>query len=188
MSMWYRGWRRVIPFCAVIGLMAGWPWGVVEVRATTVYSYIDDHGNPVFTDRPETIPEQYRAKAKTHERPDADKKPASTVATVKEKVVEKVKGLGATIPAMKLNLKTLGSSQSDMLTSAGMAAVVLLCVMYFSKNSPMLRLLALGLLFVLAIGTPVLIYTSDGGPMDVMKQKASATGQAQQDRLQQVPQ
>ncbi|MBM4127335.1 MAG: hypothetical protein FJ247_08325 [Nitrospira sp.] len=177
-----------MPFCAVIGLMAGWAWGVVEVRATTVYSYIDDQGNPVLTDRPETIPERYRAKVKTHDRSDADKTPASTVVTVKEKFAEKVKGLGATIPAMKVNLNTLGSSQSDMLSTAGIAAAVLLCVMYFSKNSPMIRLLALGLLIVLAIGTPVLIYTSDGGPMDVMKQKTTAAGQAQQDRLQHVPQ
>jgi hypothetical protein len=52
----------------------------------------------------------------------------------------------------------------------------------------MIRLLALGLLIVLGIGTPVLMYTSDGGPMDSMKKKAAASGQAQQDRLQQVPQ
>jgi hypothetical protein len=177
-----------MPFFAVFGLLAGWPWSAVEVRATTVYSYMDDQGNAVLTDSPDTIPEKYRAKVKTHERPDADKKPASTVATVKERFVEKVKGLGATIPSLKMNMKSLGSSQSDVLNSAGIAAVVLLCVMYFSKNSPMIRLLALGLLFVLAIGTPVLMYTSDGGALDVMKQKATATGQAQQDRLQQMPQ
>ena len=188
MIMWYRGWRIIIPVCAVISLLAGWPWGAVEVRATTVYSYIDDQGNPVFTDRPETIPEQYRAKVKTHERPEAEKQSTSTVASVKEKVVEKVKGLGATVPSLSLNLKNLGSSQSDILTSAGLAAMVLVCVMYFSKNSPMVRLLALGLLFVLAIGTPVLMYTSDEGALDVMKKKATATGQAQEDRLQQVSQ
>jgi hypothetical protein len=188
MTMWYRGWRIIIPFCAVISLLAGRPWGALEVRAATVYSYIDDQGNPVFTDMQETIPEKYRAKVKTHERPDADKKSSSGVAAAKEKIVEKVKGLGATMPSLKMNLKNLGSSQSDILTSAGIAALVLVCVMYFSKKSPMIRLLALGLLFVLAIGTPVLMYTSDGGAMDVMKKKAAATGQAQHDRFQQVPQ
>ncbi len=188
MAMWYQGCRNVILLGAVMGLLAGWPWGVPEVCATTVYSYIDDQGNPVLTDRPETIPEKYRAKVKTHERPDVDKKSSSGVVAFKEKVVEKVKGLGATMPGLRLNLNNLGSSQSDVLTSAGIAGLVLLVVMYFSKNSPMIRLLALGLLFVLAIGTPVLIYTSGGGAMDVMKQKASASGQAQQDRLQQIPQ
>jgi hypothetical protein len=188
MTMWYRGWRIIIPVCAVISLLAGRPWGAVDARAATVYSYIDDQGTPVFTDRPETIPEKYRAKVKTHERPDAEKQSTSAVAAVKEKVVEKVKGLGATMPSLRVNLNNLGSSQSDILTSAGVAAMVLLCVMYFCKKSPMIRLLALGLLFVLAIGTPLLMYTSDGGAMDVMKKKAAATGQAQQDRLQQVPQ
>ena len=187
MTMWNRRYRIVIPFCAVISLLAGWPGGAPEVRAATVYTYSDEHANPVFTDRPETIPEKYRAKVQIHERPDAEKKSSSAVATVKEKIVEKVKGLGATMPSLKVNLKNLGSSQSDILTSAGIAALVLVCVMYFSKKSPMIRLLALGLLFVLAIGTPVLIYTSDGGALDVMKKKATATGQAQQDRLQQVP-
>lgn len=188
MTMYYPRPRTIIPICAVISLLAGWLWGAGEVRATTVYSYIDDRGTPVFTDAPETIPEKYRSKIKAHEQPDAEIKSSSVVATVKEKVVEKVKGLGATMPSLRLNLKAISSSQSDVLTSAGMAAAVLLCVMYFSKNSPMIRLLALGLLFVLAIGTPVLMYTSDGGAMDTMKQKASAAGQAQQDSLQQVPQ
>jgi len=186
--MWYRRWKSVVPLCVVISLLAGWLWDVPDTRAATVYTYIDDRGNPVFTDRLETVPEKYRAKVQTYERSDADKKPSSAVAAVKEKVVEKVKGLGATMPSLKVNLKNLGSSQSDMLTSAGIAAMVLLLIMYFNKKSPMIRLLALGLLFVLAIGTPILIYTSDGGPMDVMKQKATATGQAEQNRLQQMPQ
>ena len=186
--MWYRRWKSAVPLCVVISLLAGWLWDVPDTRAATVYTYIDDRGNPVFTDRLETVPEKYRAKVQTYERSDADTKPSSAVATVKEKVVEKVKGLGATMPSLKVNLKNLGSSQSDMLTTAGIAAMVLLLIMYFNKKSPMIRLLALGLLFVLAIGTPILIYTSDGGPMDVMKQKATATGQAEQNRLQQMPQ
>ena len=186
--MWSRGWRSIIPLCTVISLLAGWPWGASEVRAETVYSYIDDRGNPVFTDRLETIPEKYRAKVQTHERSNADKKSSSAVASVKEKVTEQLKGVGARIPAFRFNLSNAGSSQADILNYAGLTAVVLLLMMYFSKKSPMIRLLALGLLIVLAIGTPVLIYTSDGGALDVMKQKATATGQAQQDRLQHVPQ
>ena len=48
-------------------------------------------------------------------------------------------------------------------------------------------LLGFCLLVVLGIGTPVLIYVSNDGPMDRMKKKAVASGQAQQDRLQQTP-
>lgn len=187
-TMWNRRCGIVLPLCAVISLLAGWPGGVPEVRAATVYTYIDEHGNPVFTDRPETIPEKYRAKVKTHERPDTDKQSSSGVASVKEKVTEQLKAFGARIPPFRFNLSNAGSTQGDILNYAGLTAVVLLLIMYFSKKSPMIRLLALGLLIVLAIGTPVLIYTSDGGALNVMKQKAITSGQAQHDRIQQIPQ
>ena len=66
-------------------------------------------------------------------------------------------------------------------------AALLIAVMLLSK-SQFLRLLSFCLLIVLGIGTPVLLYVSDGGPAEVMKNKASKVGQAQQDRLQQAAQ
>ncbi len=179
---------RVVPLCVLVGVLAAWQWGAVGAYAVTVYSYIDDQGNPVFTDSPETIPEKYRAKVKTHERPDSVKKSPSMVDTMRDTVKEQVKGFGFQVPSDHVDLKNAGWTQLPILTYAGIAAIVLLCIMYFSKNSPMIRLLAMGLLIVLAIGTPVLMYTSDGGPMDTMKKKAAASGQAQHDRLQQAPQ
>ncbi len=187
-TMSYRKCRSVVPLCFIVGVLAVWHWGAVGAYAVTVYSYIDDQGNPVFTDSPETIPEKYRAKVKTHERPDSVKKPPSVVDAVRDTVKEQVKGFGFQVPSVQVDLKNSGWTQSSILTYAGIAAIVLLLMMYFSKNSPMMRLLAMGLLIVLAIGTPVLIYTSDGGPMDTMKKKAAASGHAQQERLQQVPQ
>lgn len=186
--MSYRGCLGLGPLCLIVGVLAVWQWETVEVHAVTVYSYIDEHGNPVFTDAPETIPEKYRAKVKTHEQPNAPQKSPSTAATVGEKVKEQMKGFGITMPSSWPSLKKLGSSQSDILNYAGAMAVVLLLIMYFSKESPMLRLLAFGLLIVLGIGAPLLMYVSDGGPMDTMKKKAVVSGQAQQDRLQQAPQ
>jgi hypothetical protein len=59
-------------------------------------------------------------------------------------------------------------------------------MMYLSK-SQLIRMLGFGLLIVIGIGVPVLMYVSDGGPMDRMKQKSITAGQAQQDRLDQVP-
>jgi hypothetical protein len=64
--------------------------------------------------------------------------------------------------------------------------VVLILVMYLSQ-SQLVRMLGFCLLIVVGIATPVLMYVNDGGPMDAMKKKATAAGQAQQDRLQQVP-
>ena len=186
-TMSYRECRKVVPLCLLVGVLAVWHWDAVGAYAVTVYSYIDDQGNPVFTDSPETIPEKYRAKVKTHERPDPVKKPPSVVDAVRDTVKEQVKGFGFQVPSVQVDMKNFSVTQSPILTYAGIAAIVLLLIMYFSKDSPMIRLLALGLLIVLGIGTPVLMYTSEGGPMDTMKKKAAASGQAQQDRLQHVP-
>ncbi len=181
-----RGCWRIVLLRLIVAVIAVWQWGAAGGYAATVYSYIDDQGTPVFTDSPETIPEKYRAKVKTHERPDAVKKTPSMVDTVRDTVKEQVKGFGVHVPSV--DMKSPSWTQEPILTYAGIAAMVLLFIMYLSKNSPMIRLLAMGLLIVLAIGTPVLMYTSDGGPMDTMKKKTAASGQAQQDRLHQVPQ
>jgi hypothetical protein len=185
--MAYRGSWSVSPLCLIVGVLAVGQWEAVAARAATVYSYIDDQGNPVFTDSPETIPEKYRAKVKTHERPDPVSKTPSMMQSVEQKVKEQAKSFGWEMPSFGSGMKPLNLTQSPILTYAGIAAIVLLLIMYFSKNSPMIRLLALGLLIILGIGTPVLVYTSDGGPMDIMKKKAVASGQAQQDRLPQAP-
>jgi hypothetical protein len=168
--------------CIVLG-----QWGCAEVWATTIYSYIDDQGNPVFTDAPETIPEKYRAKVKTHERLDPVSKSPSMLQSIRQNITEQSKNYGWNMPSFQSGTKPLNVTESPILNYAGIAAIILLLIMYFSKDSPMIRLLALGLLFVIGIGTPVLMYTSDGGPLDTMKKKAAASGQAQQDRLQQVP-
>lgn len=159
----------------------------VEAWATTIYSYIDEQGNLVYTDTLETIPPKYRAKVKTHEQPDSATKPSSALQSVQETVKTQAKNLGFEMSSVNLGLAGLAPDQSKIVTQAGIAAVVLLLIMFFSKNSPMVRLLALGLLIVLGIGTPVLMYTSDGGPMDRMKDKAVAAGQTQQNRLQVLP-
>ena len=80
----------------------------------------------------------------------------------------------------------LTPEQSKIVTYAGVAAVVLLLMMYISK-SPFIRLLGLCLLIGIGIGAPVLMYVGDNGPVDMMKNKAAAAGQAQRDRLPQTP-
>lgn len=179
--------RKVALLWVLVGALAVWQGGVAETGAGTVYSYIDDQGNPVFTDTPETIPEKYRAKVKTHERPDPVKKSPSVMEKVRETVKEQTKGFGFQVPSIGIDMKKYSVSESPILTYAGIAAIGLLLIMYFCKNSPMIRLLALGLLIVLGIGTPVLLYTTDGGPMDTLKKTAITSGQAQQDRLRQAP-
>lgn len=173
----------LIGLCLVLGMIT-----TVEVLATTIYSYIDDQGNPVLTDSPETIPEKYRAKVKVHEQPGSVEKAHPKSQSMQQKLQEGAKAFGWEMPKFPSKSDKSSLSELPILNAAGIAAIVLLVILYLSKNSPMIRLLALGLLIVLGIGTPVLLYTSDGGPMDILKKKAVASGQAQQDRLPQSPQ
>jgi len=165
------------------GLLLGMGW-FSDSHAVTIYSYIDDRGNPVFTDAPETIPEQYRAKVKTHEQPHSVTKAPTLMQSVQQSIREQAKSLG--FKTIKFDIDGLSPAQSRILTYAGSIALVLLGMMYLSK-SQLIRMLGFCLLIVLGIGAPVLMYVSDGGPMDGMKKKAVQAEQARQDRLKQVP-
>ncbi|MDO9117026.1 MAG: DUF4124 domain-containing protein [Nitrospira sp.] len=177
-----------------------------QAHATTIYSYIDEQGNPRFSDSMENIPEKYRAKVKTHEQATPQEHPPSAldsvrsvvsptaIASFKQKVAEWLQGFGIALPSAFTKTASvpstaptsdMNSSQSQIVNYAGAAAVVLLLLMYFSK-SQLMRLLALCLLVTLGVATPVLLYVSDNGPMTSMKGRATAVGQAQQDRLKQV--
>ena len=179
--------RAALACVFVCGLALGQGW-LSDASAGAIYSYIDDKGNAVYTDKLETIPEKYRAKVKVQQLSDPESKVSSAFESVQQTIKDRVKAIGSKRESGMADMDVRNFDQERILNYAGAAAVFLLLVMYFSKNSPMIRLLALGLLFVLGIGTPVLIYTSKGGALDVMKQKAVATGQAQQNRLQQAPQ
>lgn len=183
---WLGKYRGIAPLCLLVCTMVLGQGFFSGVCAVTVYSYIDDQGNPVLTDVPETIPEQYRAKVKTHEQPDPVTKPSSVMQSVQQTLKERVKNFGFKAPSIQIDMEGLNPAQSKILTYAGAAAVVLLLMMHFSK-SQLVRLLGFCLLIVVGIGAPVLMYVSDGGPMDAMKKKATAAGQAQQDRLNQAP-
>lgn len=156
----------------------------VEVGATTIYSYIDDRGNLAYTDSLDTIPEKLRAKVKTHEQPDSVSNQPSVMQSMQQKIKEQAKDHGWEMPSFQLDMEGLTPAQSKIVTYAGAAAVVLLLLMYIS-SSPFIRMLGFCLLIVLGIGAPLLIYVSDGGPMDRIKEKAVASGHAQQDRIQQ---
>ncbi|NOS79094.1 MAG: DUF4124 domain-containing protein [Nitrospira sp.] len=177
-----------------------------QAHATTIYSYIDEQGNPRFSDSMENIPEKYRAKVKTHEQATPQERSPSVldsvrsivspsaIASFKQKIAELLQGFGIAFPSASTKTASvpstapssdMNSSQSQIVNYAGAAAVVLLMLMYLSK-SQLVRLLALCLLVTLGVATPILLYVSDDGPMTSMKGRATAVGQAQQDRLKQV--
>ena len=87
-----------------------------DVQATTIYSYIDEQGNPRFSDSMDNIPEKYRAKVKTHEQTTPQERPptvldsaramvpTSAIASFKQKVIELLQGFG--IPVSSASGKT----------------------------------------------------------------------------------
>ena len=158
----------------------------MEAGATTMYSYIDDHGTPVVTDNFNTVPERYRAKVKTTEQTSSAPQGASTAGAIHERVTSWQKRVGDTASRAVPDISGLSPGQSKILTYAGVGAMVLFITMYMSKGQS-IRLLALWCLIMLGLGTPVLMYISKDGPMDVIQKQAAQTEKKHQDRLQQIP-
>jgi len=157
-----------------------------EALATTMYSYIDEQGTPVITDNFNTIPEQYRARVKTTEQISTAPQSTATVGSINERLSHFGSQLRAMVSGAAPNISGLSPSQSEILTYAGLAAIVLLVAMNLSKG-PFIRLLALWCLIMVGLATPILLYLSNDGPMDVMKNKASQIEKKHQDRVQQIP-
>ena len=86
-----------------------------------------------------------------------------------------MQGLAPDIPGMT-------SYQSQILTYAGLMALICLAVMHLSRGQVM-RFLALWCLILLGLATPVLLYVSKDGPLDVLRGKAGEIQEKQQDRL-----
>ena len=161
------------------------PLASMEALATTMYSYIDEQGTPVITDNFNTIPERYRARVKTTELTSTAPQRTSTAGAIHERVTNWGRQFRDMASGAAPNISGLSRSQSQILTYAGLAAIVLLVAMNLSKGQ-MVRLLAMWCLLMLALGTPVLLYISDDGPADVMKSKAAAIEGKQEERLKQA--
>jgi hypothetical protein len=157
----------------------------METLATTMYSYIDEQGTPVITDDLNTIPERYRAKVKTTDLTPTAPQRTSTAGAIHDRITNWGRQLRDMAIGGAPNISGLSRAQSQILTYAGLAAVVLLAAMKLSKGQ-MVRLLATWCLLMLAIGTPVLLYISDDGPANVMKTKAAAIQGKQEERLKQA--
>ena len=180
-----RRWILAVWLLAVWGGLV-MPLASIEASATTIYSYIDEQGTPVMTDNFNTIPEKYRAKVKTTEQATTASQSTSTAGTIHDGVSNFGRQLRGMVSGAAPNISGLSPSQSEILTYAGLAAIVLLVAMNVTKG-PFIRLLALGCLIMLGLGTPILMYVTNDGPMDVMKNKASQVEKKHQDRIQQIP-
>lgn len=171
----------------VVGLLlSGYERAAV---AKTIYSYMDEQGNLHATDNPALVPERYQSKVRMHEQPDPVPAEPTKMESTKQSLKERWSDLHVPLPhiprgALALpdspHFSGLSPAQSQLLTYAGGVAVIVLAMLYITK-SQMLRLLGIGLLTLLAIGTPILFYLSEDGSPDIMKAKAQAAAKTVRD-------
>ena len=180
-----RWWIVAVWLLAVSGGLV-MPLTSTEALATTMYSYIDEQGTPVITDNLNTIPERYRARVKTTEQISTAPQGTSTAGTIHARVTNWGRQLTDMASGAVPNISGLTPSQSQILTYAGLMAIVSSVAMYMSKGQG-IRLLALWCLIMLGLGTPVLMYVSQDGPMDVIQKQAAQNEKKHQDRLKQMP-
>lgn len=176
------------PLCLVGILASGWflPGYFQEAYATTIYSYVDEHGTPVMTDNYNTIPERYRSKVKVTESSPSSHSTGSPMANLHSSVTHLTKDLSKGVKALVPDIPGMTSYQSQILTYAGLSAMVCLMAMYLSRGQ-VARFLTLWLLILLGLATPVLLYVSKDGPAGILRGKAGEIQEKQQDRLKQAP-
>jgi hypothetical protein len=164
---------------AFCGVVLG---GIVTVSVTLAetYTYVDQDGTVVFTDKRETIPPQYRNRAKVV---DGGTAANETKATEKlNQIVSKVsqKGEGFTIGG-------LTPHQSRVLVIGFAAGIVMLAVMKFTGNSA-LRLLMRWLLVLLVIGTTASIFFTSEPLTQKAKGKAKDLERTQREQAERIEQ
>jgi hypothetical protein len=154
----------------IAGLLLLWIIGVVEVGADdTFYTYVDDKGTTVITNKWESIPEQYRARAKLMQKPPA--LPGQGAGTM---VTQATEGLKEMVSMPEVKFAGLSEHQSQVLILGFAAAVLMGAIMLMSGN-PAIRFLMRWLLVLLAIGMTASMYFSDGGGGLMPKAKGAAT-------------
>jgi hypothetical protein len=157
-----------------------------EAGATTIYSYVDERGTAVMTDNYNNIPERYRSKVQITETSPSSHSTGSPMATLHNSVTHVTKDIAQGMKGLAPDIPGMSSYQSQILTYAGLIALVCLAAMYLSRGQ-VTRFLALWCLILVGLATPVLLYVSKDGPLDILRGKAGEIQEKQQDRLKQAP-
>lgn len=156
------------------------------VSATTIYSYIDDHGTPVLTDNLESIPERYRAKVQTTEQASTGPSTHSVGKRLQQKIAGWAHNTGAGLGVFTPNISGLTHYQSQVVTMSGMVAVICLLVRLFVRSQAV-RFLSLWCLIMLGLIVPALLFTSQNAPLDLLRDQSEKIQEKQQEHLQHAP-
>ena len=151
-----------------------------DAAAKQLYSYRDEKGTNVITDNYDRIPAQYRAKAIVVEQEEDSAAPLS------RGVGGLLKGVDKSIGQARVDVPGMTPYQSHALTVAGSLALLCLALRNFSR-SQVIRFLSLWGLVMLGLMTPVLIYFSQDGPLDLLRGQASKIQTKQLDHLKHAP-
>jgi hypothetical protein len=174
---------------AIFGILLLWISSLLlpEIAsATTIYSYIDDRGTPVLTDNFESIPERYRAKVQVTEQAPQGASDHSAAVRLQQKIAGWAHNTGAGLGIFTPNISGLTHYQSQVLSFGAIAAVI--CLLgRFIVRSQVVRFLSLWCLIMLGLTVPVLLFTSQNAPLDLLSGQAGKIQEKQQEHLQRAP-
>lgn len=181
---WPRTFLIIHAPCLMGFLLSGWLLlgFMQEAHATTIYSYVDEQGTPVMTDNYNNIPERYRSKIKITESSPSSRSTASPIANLHSSITHLSKDLLKGMNGLMPDIPGMTSYQSQILIYAALIGLVCVVAMYLSRGQ-VTRFLALWCLVLLGLTTPVLLYVSKDGPVDILRGKAGEIQEKQQDRL-----
>jgi hypothetical protein len=154
--------------------------------ATTIYSYIDDRGTPVMTDRLENIPERYRAKVQVTEQDSLAVSEQSVAGKIQQKLADLMPKAGGDFGKFIPNISGLSHYQSKVLSVGGIVAAFCLIIRPFMRSQAA-RFLLLWCLIMVGVTVPALFFTSQDAALDRLTGQAGAIQDKQQKHLQGTP-
>ena len=154
--------------------------------ATTIYSYVDDRGTPVMTDKLENIPERYRAKVKVTEQDPQSVSEQSVAGKIQQKITDLIPNTGGEFGKFFPNISGLTHYQSKVLSIGGIVVAFCLCVRPFMRSQAV-RFLLLWCLIMAGVTVPALFFTSQDAALDRLTGQVGAIQDKQQKHLQGTP-
>ncbi len=149
-----------------------------------MYTYTDDRGQPVITDDYSSIPSDRRAKVTVRGEAEKSGSPSPfSLQRIDESIKSHARGFVEFIGGKAIEIPGMSLHQSKILNYAGIIVIVCLLGMNLSRGQG-IRFLSLWCLIMTCIGTPLLLYTSQDGPADIMKKKAAQIEEKHSQRMQ----
>jgi hypothetical protein len=154
--------------------------------ATTIYSYVDERGTPVMTDKLENVPERYRAKVKVTEQESKGVSEQSVAGKIQQKITDLMHNTGWEFGTFLPNISGLTHYQSRVLSIGGIVVALCLFVRPFMRSQAV-RFLLLWCLIMAGVTVPALFFTSQDAALDRLTGQAGAIQDKQQKHIQGTP-